>query len=102
MLARRRGLTFEEFWLEAIRPDEPVVKVTDPNPPENCVLWPTDPKDRRTWRSAILETRAGWQRAYDCESPARAEEAVGTLRQWLARQVPLTVDDEPSPAGLAA
>lgn len=100
--ALRRGLSFDEFWLEAVRPDRPVVKVTHPDPPPGCVLWPSDPKDGRTWRSAIRETRGGWERAYNREPPAAAERAVAQLREWLSTQVPLTVDDEPAPQGIAA
>lgn len=77
--ARRRGLSFEEWWSEAVRPRKPLVMVTHPNPPAGAVRWPTDRNDRVTWQAATNEAREGWRRAYERETPTRAEEAIAFL-----------------------
>jgi hypothetical protein len=74
--ARRRGLSFEEWWAEAVRPGRPVVMVTDLDPPAHCVRWPTDRMDQRAWQEAILSAKDGWRRAYNREPPTAAERAL--------------------------
>lgn len=79
VLARRRGLSFEEWWEEAVRPDASLVMTTHPNPPEGAVRWPTDKTDREAWRAATIEAKSGWRRAYEQARPSRAEEAIAFL-----------------------
>lgn len=74
--ARRRGLSFEDFWTEAIREGEPLVMVTHSSPPAGAVRWPTDRNDRVTWLGAILDAKEGWRRAYDREQPTASERAL--------------------------
>lgn len=74
--ARRRGLSFDDFWMEAIRPGKSLVMVTHAAPPEGCVRWPTDRNDRITWMSAINGVVDGWRRAYERRAPTRAELAL--------------------------
>lgn len=83
--ARRSGVTFEEFWIRAVRPEkwQTLVMVTDPDPPEGCVLWPTDPKDRKDWRAAILQTQDGWRRSFERTPASRPERAVAELAAVL-------------------
>lgn len=81
--ARRRGISFEEFWQEAVRPGETLVMVTTANPPAGAVRWPTDRNDRVTWQHAIKGAKDGWRRAYEREAPAPAELALRALADSL-------------------
>lgn len=94
--ARRRGETFDEFWLRAVRPEkwQRIVMVTDREPPEDCVLWPTDPKDRREWRSAILQTRDGWRRSFERLPKTSRDSAVAVLADMLDELDGLASDGE--------
>lgn len=82
--ARRRGLTFEEFWQEAIRQGCALVMVTTPDPPRGAVRWPTDRNDRVNWQAAIIASKAGWHRAYDRQRPTESEAALAFLAPGLA------------------
>lgn len=81
--ARRRGLSFEEFWMEAVRPRKPIVMVTHPDPPEGAVRWPTDRNQRVDWQVGISGSKEGWQRAYERRVPTRSEAALGLLAPGL-------------------
>jgi hypothetical protein len=89
--ARRRGLSFEEAWEEAMRPGRGVVMTNTPNPPAGAVRWPTDWNDRSEWMAALLGTeepdengvREAWERAYKREAPARGENALAFLADAL-------------------
>lgn len=81
--ARRRGLTFEEWWEEAIRPQRALVMVTTANPPRGAVRWPTDRNDRLSWQDAIRSSKAGWHRAYERKAPTVAEAALMLLAPAL-------------------
>jgi hypothetical protein len=76
VLARRRGLTFEEFWREAVRPGLPLVMTNTPEPPAGAVRWPSDRNDR-------VESEQAWRRAYNREPPTRAENALAFLADAL-------------------
>jgi hypothetical protein len=65
---RRRGLSFEEWWLEAVCPPGRLVLTTSEEPPATAVRWPSDGNDRVAWRAAIMETREGWRRAFEREA----------------------------------
>lgn len=82
--ARRRGLTFDEFWQEAVRPQCSIVMVTTPDPPRGAVRWPTDRTDRLNWQAAINSSKAGWHRAYERRRPSEPEAALDILRPGLA------------------
>lgn len=81
--ARRRGLSFEAFWEEAVRPGLPLVMVTHPDPPAGAVQWPTDRNDRVTWQAAINGSKAGWQRSFERRPPTPQEAALLLLAPAL-------------------
>lgn len=77
--ARRRGLTFEVWWDEAMASGQPDVLARDPEAPDGAVRWPTDRSDRTSWRAAIGETKDSWRRAFEREEPTPSEQAVAVL-----------------------
>jgi hypothetical protein len=77
--ARRRGLSFEDFWCEAMRPRASTVMVTTPNPPAGAVRWPTDRNDRVSWQAALSSAKDGWRRAYERVERKPGEEALAYL-----------------------
>jgi hypothetical protein len=83
--ARIRGLPFEDFWEEAVRPDlPPVMWQTPPEKrPSACVIWPNDTQDRNLSRAATEDARSGWRRAYEGLPPAREEVALARLGPLL-------------------
>lgn len=83
VLARRRGLCFESWWEEAVRPGRTMVMVTHARPPSGAVLWPTDRNAREEWRVAIMGSQEGWRRAFERAAPSRAEEAIAFLGDAL-------------------
>lgn len=89
VMARRRGLSFDEFWTEAMRPQAPLIMTTHPLPPVGawdtawCVRWPTDRNDRITWQAAIRDAREGWRRAYNHEERTKPESALAMLSDDL-------------------
>lgn len=83
VIARRRGLSFEQWWEEAVRPHKPLIMVTHPSPPPGAVRWPTDRNDRVTWQAAIRSAKAGWRRVYERKQPTRQEEALRYLGEDL-------------------
>lgn len=92
--ARRRGLCFDAWWDEAVRPGRAVVMVTHASPPAGCVLWPTDRNARLEWLAAIAESREGWRRAFERAVPSPAEQAIAYLGDALGLlQADLLRDD---------
>lgn len=83
LAARRRGLSFDEAWNEAVRPGKTVVMTNTPNPPAGAVRWPSDRNDRVTWQAATLDAKDGWRRAYDREPPSKQEAALALLAPGL-------------------
>lgn len=108
--AKFRGLTFEEFWTESLRPrvckrcERSTIQITCPDEecggqtvgpapvtvtgaerPPRVVRWPTDTKDRRTWLYAVDQSKDGWRRAYEGEDAPRREVALKRLRPLLDR-----------------
>lgn len=81
--ARRRGLSFDEFWREAVRQHLPLVMTNHPSPPEGAVRWPTDRNDRRAWQHAIYGSRDGWQRAYERQVAPEHESALRVLADGI-------------------
>lgn len=79
VIARRRGLCFEEFWREAVREGRSLVMTNYPRATENCIRWPTDRNDRRAWQAAIIGTKESWRSAYEGLEPTRGERAVAVL-----------------------
>lgn len=77
--ARRRGLSFEAWWKEAVRPGATLVMVNHVDPPVGAVRWPTDRPDREAWQRATMDAKEGWRRAYEREAPGRAEAALAFL-----------------------
>jgi hypothetical protein len=59
-VARRRGISSEHRWSEAVRPGQrPITTATPPEKrPHGCVLWPSNSADNRAWRIATDETKA--------------------------------------------
>lgn len=98
--ARADGLSFDQWWQAAIRPDRPPVMISTPAhliPEYPCVIWPTDSADRNLWRGATAQAKEGWRRAYEQTPATRPEAALNLLAPVLAM-----VDDyrglQPEPA----
>lgn len=85
-LARARGLDFETWWLEAIRPGRTPIISTTPveKRPEGCVVWSSDSAESRSWRDAIRDTKDAWGRSYDGMDPTAADRAVVSLAHALS------------------
>jgi hypothetical protein len=83
VMGRRRGLGFEEWWEEAVRPRKRVVMTNDPDPPPHAVRWPSDRNDRVEWRDAILDAKEGWRRAYEQVERSPFDEALLVLADFL-------------------
>jgi len=81
--ARRRGLSFEEFWREAMQTGSPTVMVTTPHPPEGAVQWPTDRADRVNWQVALASAKDGWRRAFERLEPTPEERALSVLGEAM-------------------
>lgn len=83
---RRAGLTFDEWWEEAVRPGLPPVITTNRREirPERCVVWPSDSQDCKSWRVATEDVRDGWRRSYEQIRPERREAALRILAPALA------------------
>lgn len=82
--ARREGVEFDDFWLQATRPGQPLVTRHKAAPPTDCIIWPRDTFDRRNAMEAILATESAWRRAYLREPPARGELAIQVLAPALS------------------
>jgi hypothetical protein len=84
--ARRQGLPFDEFWLRAVRPGLPAVRVTTPaeKRPEGAIAWPHDHRDRQAAAAALEATKEGWRRAYEQVPPRPGEVALALLAPILA------------------
>lgn len=84
--AKTRGLSFDEFWQLAVRPDQPAVTWATPaeERPRGCVVWPRDTQDRNISIAATKGAREGWLRAYQGLPPSRHEAALNVLRPGLA------------------
>jgi len=80
--ARREGVEFGEFWPRAVL-RRPYVLASDPDPPERCLRWPSDGRERLAWEAALAETVEGWRRAYEGEAATRGELAVSALAAVL-------------------
>ncbi len=83
--ARRRGVSFEEWWEEAMRPGASLVMQTHPNPPAGAVRWPTDRADRVAWQQALTATREAWRGSFMRRPATSAERALGVLAPQIDR-----------------
>lgn len=88
--ARNRGMTFDAFWEEAVRPGKTIYTWGKPSAPRReipggVVIWPQDSDVRQDLRAATLGARAGWKRAYEGLAPTRAEKALAAIGPELAR-----------------
>ena len=83
--ARARGLSFDDFWAEARRPEvPPVTWATDAKDrPRGAVVWPRDTTDRNISIAATDGAKDGWKRAYEKLPPLKHERALVTLRPGL-------------------
>lgn len=84
IVARRRGLSFAEFWSEAIREGLPIVMTNTKSPPGGAVRWPTDKTDRDAWIGAITSTRDSWRRSYEGDEQPVYERALGVLGDGIS------------------
>lgn len=88
--ARARGLSFEEFWQEAVRPGLPPVTWRTPpaRRPEGCVVWPNDTDDRANAREVHADPNVidGWRRAYEEKPPRRRDTALRLLAPLIDGQ----------------
>lgn len=83
VVARRRGLSFDDFWREAMAPAGATVMVTTERPPVGAVLWPTDRADRVNWQAALAGAKDGWRRAYERLEPTPEERALTVLGEAM-------------------
>lgn len=83
VLARRRGLDFEAWWEEAVRPGRPLVMTNSQHPPVGAVRWPSDRNPRVEWLAAIVGTKEAWRRAFERETPTPQEAALSLLSPAL-------------------
>lgn len=81
--ARRRGLSFDEWWEEAVRPHKPLVMTNTVDPPEGAVRWPSDRNPRVDWQVAIHGSREGWRRSFERRPPTVQEAALTLLAPGL-------------------
>lgn len=104
VLARRRGLAFDVWWEEAVRPGKALVMTNSPHPPDGCVRWPSDRNDRVTWQSAIHGSKEGWRRAYERAEPTSHEAALAFLAPGLEALDAVATDraDDELHAGIGA
>ncbi|MCA1571171.1 MAG: hypothetical protein LC798_12810 [Chloroflexi bacterium] len=105
--ARARGLTFADFWREALRPArcarcevetllskcpschrrlnaQAAFTSVDRHAPETAVRFPTDTADKRASIAALEATKEGWRRAYAGDEPVSSESALILLAPILA------------------
>lgn len=77
VVARRKGVDFDDFWEEAIRPGLPAVTWAKAEElrPVGAVVWPSDTADRAIAVAATIGARVGWRRAYD-KLPLKPREAA--------------------------
>jgi hypothetical protein len=84
--ARGRGVPFEVFWDEAIRPGRRAVtwKTPPEERPPGAVVWPADSFDRACARAALDDpvVVAEWRSAYAGEPSPRGA-ALLVLAAWL-------------------
>jgi hypothetical protein len=81
--ARGDGLSFEQAWKRAVRPDRPLVLTNAEDPPYGAVMWPTDSADRNAWRTAILAMKDEHRRAYERRPQTVRERSVVILIEIL-------------------
>jgi hypothetical protein len=87
--ARARGLSFDEWWAEAVRPGRALMLTTSPveKRPVGCVLWPSDSYEARIWREATHSAKAGWQ--LEPSASERALIVLGPALMALASDEPV-------------
>lgn len=112
VVARREGLTFEEFWTRALRPricadcltetllagcpscgtrchppldGRPATVTVRDEAPDYVVRFPTDTADKRAWVAALEASRETFRRAWHHEPPTPADGAFAVLAAGLGR-----------------
>lgn len=85
VVARREGLSFDEFWVRAVRPGRSPVTVGTEDPPRGAIRWPRDSGDRAVAITATNAARDGWRRAYEGLEPSGPERALALLSPWIDR-----------------
>lgn len=83
--SRYAGLSFAAAWTLALRPGERAVMATATDPPSGAIRWPTDTTERIAWKTAIVDSRDVYRRAYEQRAPTHRERAVVTLMHVLDR-----------------
>lgn len=85
--ARRRGLTFEQFWEAAMRPGRPPItwRVPPSKRPADAIVWPNDTKTRKDDQAAMNAVREGWARAYALRRQLKREAALPRLLSLFDR-----------------
>lgn len=78
--ARRDGVSFDEFWLRAVRPGlSPRVNVETRNPPPTAVVWPRDSYECANALAAAAASKDTWRRAYERQPPTPGDRALAIL-----------------------
>lgn len=103
--AKRRGLSFEEFWAGAVRPGRPPItwRVPEGKRPDGAVVWANDTQTRKDDQAAVNQTRDGWERAYLRAPQLKREEALPRLLSLFDRAATLraaeAVTEDRGPTG---
>lgn len=96
VVARREGIEFDEFWVQALRTtvnkkrgtlilEAPIARAGMENPPEGVILWPGDARDRKLAFDVLLETKEVWRIAYELGDLPPAVKALKRLDPRLFR-----------------
>lgn len=92
-LARVEGLTFDEFWERAVRPDQPALTPRRLGKGAyadlvGAIIWPSDTAERNDAQAAMQECKEVWRRAYNREAPTPGDQALALLYAiWAEKDV---------------
>lgn len=82
--ARVEGLTFEEFWERAVRPDKPALTPRRLGKGQyadldQAIIWPSDTAERTDAQEAMARSIDTWRRAYNLEPATAGDQALAYL-----------------------
>lgn len=78
---------------DQLLPEGKLPRVDDADAPATALRWPRDTRDRKLVYTVIVETREGWQRAYDQLPERPGDRAITRLNAGLQARAGV-----PSPA----
>jgi hypothetical protein len=82
--ARAEGLSFEDFWQRAVRPDLPALtprRLGKGNYAalDKAIVWPSDTAERADAQAAMMRSEGTWRRAYNLEPATPGDLAMAAL-----------------------